>query len=61
MILMTIFFAIGVITGLALLFDGINKDNLRQTITGVMLIILLTLVFVGFCRIENLVAAALNY
>lgn len=60
MILMTIFFAIGVITGLALLFDGINKDNLRQTVTGVMLIILLTLVFVGFCRIENLVAAALN-
>lgn len=60
MILMTIFFAIGAITGLALLFDGINKDNLRQAITGVMLIILLTLVFVGFCRIENLVAAALN-
>lgn len=60
MILMTIFFAIGVITGLALLFDGMNKDNLRQTVTGVMLIILLTLVFVGFCRIENLVAAALN-
>lgn len=60
MILMTIFFAIGVITGLALLFDGMNKDNLRQTVTGVMLIILLTLVFVGFCRIENLIAAALN-
>ena len=60
MILMTIFFAIGVITGLALLFDGINKDNLRQTVTGVMLIILLTLVFIGFCRIENLIAAALN-
>lgn len=60
MILMTIFFAIGVITGLVLFFDGVNKDNFRQAVTGVMLIILLTLVFVGFCRIENLVAAALN-
>lgn len=60
MILMIIFFAIGVIDGLALFFDGINKDNFRQAITGVVLIILLTLVFVGFCRIENLIAAALN-
>ena len=60
MILMTIFFAIGVILGLVLYFDGVDTDNYKEMIIGFALIILLTLVFIGFCRIENLIAAALN-
>ncbi len=60
MILMIIFFAIGVILGLVLYFDGVDTDNYKEMIIGFALIILLTLVFIGFCRIENLIAAALN-
>lgn len=60
MTLMTIFFAIGVILGLILHFDGVDTDNYKEMIIGFALIILLTLVFIGFCRIENLIAAALN-
>ena len=60
MILMIIFFTIGVILGLVLFFDGVDTDNYKEMIIGFALIILLTLVFIGFCRIENLIAAALN-
>lgn len=60
MILMIIFFVLGVIVGLILYFDGVDTDNYKEMIIGFALIILLTLVFIGFCRIENLIAAALN-
>lgn len=60
MILMTIFFALGVIIGLILFFDGLYTDNYRQMLIGLALIYLSTFVFIGFCRIENLIAAALN-
>lgn len=60
MTLMIVFFVAGVILGLILFFDGIDADNYKEMIIGLALIILLTLVFIGFCRIENLIAAALN-
>ena len=58
--LMIGFFIVGVILGLFLFFDGVDTDNYKEMMFGFALIILLTLVFIGFCRIENLIAAALN-
>lgn len=57
--LMIGFFVAGVILGLFLFFEGADTDNYKEMIIGLALIILLTLVFIGFCRIENLIADAL--
>lgn len=58
MVLMIIMFIIGHVCGLALFFDGVSKNNFGRACLGVALVILFTLIFIGFARIEDMINAA---